>query len=224
MLWAIVTLISSNLKPVIFLIILLSIQSYPFFPVIDKPTRIYNNSATLIGNILVNRIDFKLSSGNIVSDISDHYSQFCIIYSPSLKSRYHGTKIRDYSRFSEEDFISDISQTDWAGLTSNSSVDKRSSSFYNNKLNKLVNKDAPLKIVSKGNAKQLSKPWITRGLRKSIKIKNDLFYSGDTATYKLYRNKVLSLSRQSKRLYYQSYFSSNLNNMKKNLGGDQCFN
>ena len=202
---------------------LLSMQSYSFFPVIDKPTRIYNNSATLIDNILVNRIDLKLSSGNIVSDMSDHYSQFCIIHSPSLKSRYHRTKIRDYSRFSEEDFISDISQTDWAGLTSNGSVDKRFSSFYN-KLNKLVNKHAPLKIVSKRKAKQLSKPWITRGLRKSIKIKNDLFYSGDTATYKLYRNKILSLSRQSKRLYYQSYFSSNLNNMKKNLGGDQCFN
>ena len=68
---------------------LLSMQSYSFFPVIDKPTRIYNNSATLIDNILVNRIDLKLSSGNIVSDISDHYSQFCIIHSPSLKSRYH---------------------------------------------------------------------------------------------------------------------------------------
>ena len=197
---------------------LLSMQSYSFSPVIDKPTRVHNNSATLIDNILANRIDFKLSSGNIVSDISDHYSQFCIIHSPPLISRYHGTKIRDYSRFSEENFISDISQTDWNGVISNGSVDKRFSSFYN-KLNKLVNKHAPLKIVSKRKAKQLSKPWITSGLRKSIKIKNDLFYSGDTATYKLYRNKILSLTRQSKRLYYQSYFSSNLNNMKKTWEG-----
>ena len=71
MLWAISTLISSNQKPVIFRIILSSIQSYSFSPVIDKPTRVHNNSATLIDNILVNRIDFKLSSGNTVSDISD---------------------------------------------------------------------------------------------------------------------------------------------------------
>ena len=103
-------------------------------------------------------------------------------------------------------------------MISNGSVDKRFSSFYN-KLNKLVKKHAPLKTVSKCKAKQLSKPWITRGLCKSIKIKNDLFYSGDTATYKLYRNKILSLSRQSKRLYYHSYFSSNLNNMKKTWEG-----
>jgi len=134
-----------------------SMQSYSFSPVIDKPTRVHNNSATLIDNILVNRLDVKLSSGNIVSDISDHYSQFCIIHSSFLKSHYHGTKIRDFSRFSEENFISDISQTDWTALISNGSVDKRFSSFYN-KLNKLVNKHAPLKTVSKRKAKQLSKP------------------------------------------------------------------
>ena len=41
-----------------------SLQSYSFFPVIDKPTRVYNNSATLIDNIFVNRFDHKISSGN----------------------------------------------------------------------------------------------------------------------------------------------------------------
>ena len=46
---------------------LLSMQSYSFSPVFDNPTRIKNNSATFIDNILVNRIDFELSSGNIVS-------------------------------------------------------------------------------------------------------------------------------------------------------------
>ena len=34
---------------------LLSLQSYSFFP-----TRVYNNSATLIDNIFVNRFDHKL--------------------------------------------------------------------------------------------------------------------------------------------------------------------
>ena len=87
-------------------------------------------------------------------------------------------------------------------------------SFFYNKLNKLA-----IKAVSKRKAKQLSKPWISRGLRKSIKIKNDLYHSADTAKYKLYRNKILSLSRLSKNLYYQAYFSRNLNNMKKTWEG-----
>ena len=42
---------------------LFSAQSYSSSPVIDKPTRTNNKSATLIDNILVNKIDFKLSSG-----------------------------------------------------------------------------------------------------------------------------------------------------------------
>ena len=32
---------------------------------------------------------------------------------------------------------------------------------------------------------------------------------------KLYRNKILALTRQSKKLYYFTYFSNHINNMKK---------
>ena len=58
--------------------VLLSLQSFSFIPIIDKPTRVYNNSATLIDNILTNKVDVEITSGNIISEISDHYSQFCI--------------------------------------------------------------------------------------------------------------------------------------------------
>ena len=146
---------------------LLSLQCYSFFPVIDKPTRV--NSATLIDNIFVNRFDHKISSGNIVSDTSDHYAQFCFIHSLTLKNLTTKYKIRDYSNFSEECFINDV----WDSSMANGSVDKCFSSFYN-KLNKLINKHAPFKTLSKRKAKQFSKPWITKGLRKSIKIKNRL--------------------------------------------------
>ena len=60
---------------------LLTLQSYTFTPTIDKPTRIHRNSATLIDNIFVNNIENSFLSGNILSDISDHFSQFCIIQS-----------------------------------------------------------------------------------------------------------------------------------------------
>jgi hypothetical protein len=57
---------------------LFTLQSYALTPTIDKPTRVYNNSATLIDNIFVNKIENSIVSGNIVSHISDHFSQFCI--------------------------------------------------------------------------------------------------------------------------------------------------
>ena len=69
--------------------------------------------------------------------------------------------------------------------------------FYN-KLNKLLNKHAPFKPISKRKKKRLLKPWVTKGIRKSIKIKNDLYCSGDTTAYKLYRNKVLMKQTKNK--------------------------
>ena len=105
---------------------------------------------------------------------------------------------------------------DWENFISNSSnnVNKLFSSFYNG-LNKLTNKHAPLKNISKRKAKQLNKPWITKGLKKFIKIKNHLFYLGDFDKYKLYRNKILTLTRISKKNYYHTYFNNNLKNMKR---------
>ena len=62
--------------------------------------------------------------------------------------------------------------------------------------------------------KQFSKPWITKGIRKSIKIKNKLFHSTNKNKYKLYRNKITTLTRISKNLYYNQYFNNNIKNMK----------
>ena len=60
---------------------LLSLQSCYLTPRVDKPTRVHRSSATLI----VNNPDQLLASGNIISDISDHFSQFCITTSAKDK-------------------------------------------------------------------------------------------------------------------------------------------
>ena len=56
-----------------------SLQSYYLMPTIDKPTRVHNNSATLIDNIFVTNPQQCVSSGNIISDLSDR-SLFTILY------------------------------------------------------------------------------------------------------------------------------------------------
>lgn len=52
---------------------LLSLQSYAFTLMIDKPTRVHSGSATLIDNILVNQVNGSFRSGNAISYISDHF-------------------------------------------------------------------------------------------------------------------------------------------------------
>ena len=90
------------------------------------------------------------------------------------------------------------------------------SSFYN-KLNKLVNKHVPRKNVTKRDMKNFSKPWITAGIKRSIKEKNRLLTQGEH--YKYYRNRISTLIRVSKKKYYYEYFEINLNNTKNTWDG-----
>ena len=65
----------------------------------------------------------------------------------------------------------------------------------------------------KRKANQLSKPCITRGIRISIRKKNELYYSGDMVKYKLYQDLV------KKKLYYHNYFETNMSNIKNTWKG-----
>ena len=63
-----------------------------------------------------------------------------------------------------------------------SNINRSFSTFYK-KVNKVVGKHAPLKTLLRCQAKQLSKPWITHGIRKSIRVKNLLHLSGNKELY-----------------------------------------
>ena len=52
--------------------------SLGLYPLIDKPTRITDHSATLIDNIFTNELDSKINSGLLISDISDHLPIFAV--------------------------------------------------------------------------------------------------------------------------------------------------
>ena len=190
---------------------LCTLQSLSLMPTIDKPTRVHRNSASLIDNIFTNKIDNEIISGNLISDISDHFVQFCI-----------SSLTRDFHNFSEKNFINDVALVDWQRLVpvGETNTDKLFSSFYN-KLNKIVNKHAPLKPISSRKLKTYAKPWITRGIRKSIQVKNKLLEGGNSDLYKEYRNKLTILTRISKKLYFHKYFLSNANNLKKTW---ECIN
>ena len=198
----------------IFLVIL---QSCYLIPTVDKPTRVRSSSAMLIDNIFVNIPEQVLISGNILSDISDHFSQFCIL-SSIVDQPKENRKVRDFSNFSYSSFIADLIQVDWDEIIARGTddINKIFSSFYN-KLNKIVNKHAPFKTMSKRRKKKLYKLWITKGIRTSIKIKNRLNMCGDHAQYKHYRNTISKLTRISKRQFYSQFFTNNLKNMQKNL-------
>ena len=155
---------------------LLSLQSFSFIPTIDKPTHVHNSSsATLIDNVLANKVDanINITSGDIVCDISDQYSQFCVSH----------TFLRRRSRENKSAEIFLVSPL--LGLTLNSrthslnqtNFDVNAFSHFYNALSGLIEKHAPLKTLSKRKLKQFSKSWMTSGVKskKSMKVKKPLF-------------------------------------------------
>ena len=53
-----------------------TMYSLSLLPIISKPTRITDNSATLIDNFFINEL-CNFESGILISDISDHFPIFC---------------------------------------------------------------------------------------------------------------------------------------------------
>ena len=79
-----------------------------------------------------------------------------------------------------------------------------------------MQKHAPLEVVSKRKIKQIAKPWITKGTRTLIKIKNRLYQTGNCSECKSYRNKIITLTRLSKKQYYfDFFFNEKVKNMEK---------
>ena len=124
---------------------------------------------TVIDNIFTNKFSEYFASGNIVSDITDHFSQFCMFQSSIVTSQPAKITSQDCSKYSEQRFLQGLSQLHWESLLSGSDVDKLFSTFYN-KLNTLINKHAPIRSLWKRKIIRLSKQWITKGIRKSIRI------------------------------------------------------
>ena len=194
--------------------------SYFFQPYILQPTRITDHSATLIDNIYFNSIEHVTISGNLIYDISDHLPNFLIVSKLNYKTHNKDIFIRDYSHYNEEDFNEEISAVDWNTVTNTNDVDTAFNTFYD-KLITIIDKHVPLKKMSKNKVKWLTKPWITKCLRTSIKNKNKLYklYLKTKNHYylskfKSFRNKLKHLLLISKKNYYNNYFRLRKDNIK----------
>ena len=104
-------------------------------------------------NIFYNNPDKLLVSRNI-SDITDHFSKFCITtLAKDNLQQVKNVKICDYSRFSIDRFNNELSEVNWNQVIANGTncVHKLFSLFCN-KYNTIVKKHAPMKKSSNHKA------------------------------------------------------------------------
>lgn len=192
-------------------------------PLILKPTRLKaNQKPSLIDNIFINYFENNAWSGNLIAKISDHMPNFLIIDHKVSKMKHKPEFKRDFKNFIENEFVSDIKSKNLLPINySDISLDGKFQHFQDTILSS-INMHAPLKKVSKRQAKLRRKPWVTTGILKSISVKNKLYKrflkSKDKfwyQRYKYYRDMLNHLLRKSKRLYFKDYFENHKKNSKK---------
>ena len=197
-------------------------------PYITLPTRITSQSNTLIDNIFLSANNFSSLSGNLIVGISDHLPQFLFldIKGKSISIKNNNLK-RDWAKFDEEKFHNDFNNTNWDQILQCEKNDSEASfNAFFDKFTSLYDKHVPLVKLTKKQAKLRSKPWITKGLLTSMKIRDsvlcDMNDTGDPklkqflfSRYKFYRNRIVTLLRLSKKLHYRNYFVANSNNVRK---------
>ena len=206
--------------------------SNTLLPYITGPTRITPTSSTLIDNIFYNGIDENITSGNMVTSLSDHLGQFLII--PNNEILVKKKKIiygRDYKNMNNDALLLDLNRLNWENIIK-SYEGNTEYSFQNffNAVENLLDVYAPYKQFSQRELKLREKPWITKGILKAIQNKNKIhkkvlrtknlkqkeYYHN---LFKQYRNEINKLCRISKSQHFKHYFNENKKNLQKTWDG-----
>jgi hypothetical protein len=142
---------------------------------IFKATRIQNESKSLIDHIHFNNIQAEISSGVIISDISDHFFTFICAQSNTLKpAQINNTVSRDFSLQNLENFKRALSVIDWEPVLSCNDVENAYDCFWSAYTN-AYKTNFPLKRKRFNKNYNCTHKFMTVGLLTSRRTKNKLF-------------------------------------------------
>ena len=188
-----------------------SLTSLSFVPVITKPTRISDHSATLLDNIyLLNPQNF--TSGIIINDISDHLPIFIVkykIFSPSNPNNNIEIQYRVINENTIENLCNTLYSYDFSDIE-NSNNCSESLDKLTEVINNTYRTCCPI-INRTISYKSIKKPWITKDIIHHIKKRQNYYilYRKNIISkevYQKYRNFVTLEIRKSKIKYYNNKF------------------
>ena len=195
-----------------------NLYSHNFFPLINIPTRVTDQSSTCIDHMWFNKLVCQYS-GTIITDITDHYPIFCVIYISKKKDLIYKT-FRLHSNNNIDRLCDDVvvMRDDYFATCSLMNVEDKCS-WYVKHLDKLYGRDCPKKTKAI-SVKSLLKPWITNEIKRMANHKHCLFrqYKRQLIEFNIYNNYKNNLNRlikMGKRRYYTDKFNNCHNNSKK---------
>ena len=192
-------------------------------PSITRPTRITNNSATLIDNIIVSQCLLANSESRIViDDISDHLPS--IVKFDEMLQKDKASKFVTSRNLNEKNLqkITDtLTRTNWSEVITEN-VDESFDSFHDLLL-RTLDHYAPI-VTRKLSSKNFRRePWLNPSLLRCINRQKKLYIktikpnvtNRDITIYKNYKKILDKLKRSAKSSYYHTKCSEFKNNTKK---------
>ena len=85
---------------------------------------------------------------------------------------------RDYSKLDSEALLSEVGNVNWSevlGVESGATDVKTVFQNFDDRITEIINKHGPIHKLSRKEIKSLSKPWITPGIKTSIRNKEKFY-------------------------------------------------
>ena len=209
-----------------------TVLSIGYIPKLTLPSRLTQNSGTLIDNFLckISNNFSNTTAGICTQKLSDHQPYFiCLDYLNISHKLCKYVKISKCSNESITKFIDFLTNQDLiAQLQSNTSQNPNDLYGIFNKILQLGIKDyIPTKTVKFHKHKHCNNRWITNGIVRSIKYRDKLYYrlkktEANSDAYVQLKltlstyNKILKKAiKNAKILYYKNQFNKYRNNIKQ---------
>jgi exonuclease III len=194
-------------------------------PKITRPTRITQNSSTLIDHIYTDIDKTKCIAGTLMTDITDHFSNFIIL---NCSHKRYQPQIITYRVINDkliDNLNRDLENTDWNAVYNSHDVDTAYKEFEQ-KFSELVNKHLPVKSKKFNKYKHRKEPWITKGILVSMKTKEKLYiimiksrksptFKYNEQAYKTYNSIYNKCLRMAKNIHWKATFHETKNDSKK---------
>ena len=197
-----------------------TLNAISLIPTIVKPTRVTQTSATLIDNILTNKLD-DISPGILEAQISDHFIIFLILEN-MLENNNNNNRVRlEYRDFNETNldlFSYKIGNYNMDNFIVENNVNDSLNNFDRILMTEF-NCCFPIKSKCISRRENKNK-WITSHIKQLIKTRE--YYSKllnarrmERREYNRYRNFVSSSIRNAKQSYYDTLFDGIRSDIKK---------
>jgi hypothetical protein len=193
-------------------------------PMITKPTRVTQTTATLIDNIYVNHNSNCVQSGIMYMKLSDHFPMFCFAGAAKVSNKPKvplSFKHRPISTTALNNIINELNNHNWDYLNEADTIGAYSD--FVDKLGNIIDAFAPEKNVIIQPKYIIREKWMTKGLMKSSHTMNKLYRKcskkpktdNSYIYYKTYRNVFNVTKNKAKTTYYTELFNNYKNDIKK---------